>query len=57
MRILDATLGNSYINHQKKEVNLERFDSYLIFTEIMSSIKGGVKGAVIGKLSHNDQEA
>lgn len=68
--MLDATLGNSYIKHQKKEVNFERFDSlywphfnsqlikkldsYLVFTEIMSHIKGGIKQAEIGKLSRND---
>lgn len=70
LRMLDATLGNSYIKHQKKEVNFERFDSlywphfnsqlikkldsYLVFTEIMSHIKGGIKQAEIGKLSRND---
>ncbi|KAL5077780.1 hypothetical protein RYX36_016764 [Vicia faba] len=68
--MLDMTLGNSYIKHQKKEVNFERFDSlywphfnsqlikkldsYLVFTEIMSHIKGGVKEAEIGKLSRKD---
>lgn len=68
--MLDMTLGNSYLKHQKKEVNFERFDSlywphfnsqlikkldsYLVFTEIISHIKGGKKEAEIGKLSRND---
>lgn len=57
-------------NRKKKEVNFERFessywphfnsqlikklDSYLVFTEIMSHIKGSIKAAESGKLSRED---
>ncbi|RHN66698.1 putative uvrD-like Helicase, ATP-binding domain, P-loop containing nucleoside triphosphate hydrolase [Medicago truncatula] len=57
-------------NQRKKEVSYERFyslywphfsyqlikklDSYLVFTEIMSRIKGSIKAAECGKLSRED---
>lgn len=60
----------SDLKNQKKEVNYERFyllywpcfnsqlikklDSYLVFTEIMSHIKGSIKASESGKMSRED---